>query len=93
MALKPYFIQTPVMLHYQHRVAPFGRPRIKACLPLPEAYRSLPRPSSPSGAKASIVRPYALDQKNLGPSATLSEHSRAGTRADMSQPSTTALIP
>ncbi len=38
------------------RVSPFGDPRIKACLRLPEAYRSLPRPSSPSGAKASTVR-------------------------------------
>ncbi len=28
-------------------VAPFGIPRIKACLRLPEAYRCLPRPSSP----------------------------------------------
>ena len=28
-------------------VAPFGNLRIKACLRLPEAYRSLPRPSSP----------------------------------------------
>ena len=39
------------------RVSPFGDPRIKACLRLPEAYRSLPRPSSPVGAKASTVRP------------------------------------
>ena len=39
------------------RVSPFGNPRIKACLRLPEAYRSLPRPSSPSGAKAFTVRP------------------------------------
>ena len=29
---------------------------------LPEAYRSLPRPSSPSGAKASIVCPYTLTE-------------------------------
>ena len=28
-----------------------------ACVRLPEAYRSLPRPSSPVGAKASTVRP------------------------------------
>ena len=38
-------------------VAPFGNPRIKACLQLPEAYRSLPRPSSPARAKAFTVRP------------------------------------
>ena len=28
------------------RVSPFGHPRIKACVRLPEAFRSLPRPSS-----------------------------------------------
>jgi hypothetical protein len=32
------------------RVAPFGDPRINACVRLPEAYRSLPRPSSAQGA-------------------------------------------
>ena len=36
------------------RVSPFGNLRIKACVPLPEAYRSLLRPSSPDEAKASI---------------------------------------
>src|SRR5437667_12833618 len=43
------------------RVAPFGDPGITACLQLPQAYRSLPRPSSTPCAKASTVRPYALD--------------------------------
>ncbi len=43
------------------RVAPFGDPGIIACVQLPQAYRSLPRPSSPPCAKASTVRPYALD--------------------------------
>ena len=38
-------------------VSPFGNLRIKACLRLPEAYRSLPRPSSPASAKASTMRP------------------------------------
>ena len=38
-------------------VPPFGDPRINMCLPFPEAYRSLPRPSSPSRAKASTVHP------------------------------------
>src|SRR6516162_9275320 len=38
-------------------VPPFGDLRINACLRLPEAYRSLPRPSSPSVAKASTVCP------------------------------------
>ena len=56
-------IQTPVSRHDSGWVSPFGNPRIKACLPLPEAYRSLPRPSSPTDAKASTVRPSLLDQK------------------------------
>jgi hypothetical protein len=43
--------------HDPGRVAPFGYPRIKACLRLPEAFRSLPRPSSPLCAKASTVYP------------------------------------
>ena len=41
--------------HYPRRVAPFGNPRINACLRLPEAYRSLLRPSSPVGTKAFTV--------------------------------------
>ena len=35
------------------RVSPFGNPRIKAYSQLPEAYRSVLRPSSPACAKAS----------------------------------------
>ena len=35
--------------------SPFGNLRIKACMPLPEAFRSLLRPSSPDDAKASII--------------------------------------
>jgi hypothetical protein len=38
-------------------VAPFGHPRIKACSRLPMAFRSVPRPSSPPGAKASTECP------------------------------------
>ena len=41
-------------------IAPFGYLRIKACLPLPEAFRSLPRPSSAPNAKASSLRSYQL---------------------------------
>ena len=33
-------------------VTPFGHLRVNACLQLTTAYRSLPRPSSPLGAKA-----------------------------------------
>ena len=50
-------IQPAVTGHDPRRVSPFGNLRIKACLQLPEAYRSLPRPSSPSDAKASTMCP------------------------------------
>ena len=45
------------------RVAPFGHPRINACVPLPLAYRSLPRPSSPLCAQASSTCYRSLDYK------------------------------
>ena len=38
-------------------VSPFGNPRIKVCSQLPVAYRSVLRPSSPPGAKASTKCP------------------------------------
>ena len=41
-------------------VAPFGYLRINVYLPLPEAFRSLSRPSSPLRAKASSMCPYLL---------------------------------
>ena len=44
------WIQRRMYRHDSVRVAPFGNPRVKACLRLTEAYRSLPRPSSPSCA-------------------------------------------
>ena len=43
------------------RVTPFGSPGINGCLLLPPAYRSLPRPSSPSGSQASTINLYSLD--------------------------------
>ena len=42
------------------RVPPFGDPRVRGRLRLTAAYRSLPRPSSSSCAKASAVRPTHL---------------------------------
>ena len=42
-------------------VAPFGDPRIKECSPLPVAFRSVLRPSSPLSAKASTKCPSTLD--------------------------------
>ena len=53
VALSSLYIQLEVMPHYRHWVSPFGNLRIKACVPLPEAYRCLLRPSSPYDAKAS----------------------------------------
>ena len=50
-------IQTGVRRHDPSWVSPFGHPWIKARLQLTGAYRSLPRPSSTSGAKAFTVRP------------------------------------
>ena len=41
-------------------VVPFGDRGIKGRLHLPRDYRSLPRPSSPPGAKASAMRPFLL---------------------------------
>ena len=38
-------------------VSPFGNLRIKDCSHLPEAYRRVPRPSSPLGTKASTKCP------------------------------------
>ena len=46
-------------------VARFGDPRIKEYWPLPVAYRSLSRPSSPLSAKASTKCPYALDSHSV----------------------------
>ena len=47
--------------HYLCWVAPFGHLRINTCLRFPVAFRSLLRPSSALGAKASTVCPYYLD--------------------------------
>ena len=45
-------------------VVPFGNPRVKGHLRLTWAYRSLSRPSSPPGAKASTGRPNSLSPYN-----------------------------
>ena len=45
------------------RVAPFGYPRINGYLLLPEAYRSLSRPSSAPDAKAFPLRSFQLDHR------------------------------
>jgi hypothetical protein len=57
----PGFASTPYVFRcrYPHGwVSPFGNPRINDRSHLPAAYRSVPRPSSPLGAKASTERSY-----------------------------------
>ena len=50
-------VQVGVLGGDTQRVTPFGYPRIKARLQLPEAFRRLPRPSSAFCPKASTARP------------------------------------
>ena len=47
---KAYVFSPTMTGHHPGRVPPFGHPGIKARLQLPPAFRSLPRPSSPSCA-------------------------------------------
>ena len=54
-------IQSMVTGHCPGRVPPFGYPGIKAYLQLPQAFRSLSRPSSAISAMASTLRSYSLD--------------------------------
>ena len=54
-------VQAWVTGHDPSWVSPFGHLRINGCVHLPGAFRSLPRPSSASDAKAFTVRPYYLD--------------------------------
>ncbi len=82
IALKPYFIRAPVSRHDSGWVSPFGHLRINACLPLPGAYRSLLRPSSPADAKASTMRPFELDQNSLVTSPS-SRRLRAGSSGNL----------
>jgi hypothetical protein len=50
-------MDSPCDTAFQRWVAPFGDPRINGRSPLPSAFRSVPRPSSPLGAKASTRCP------------------------------------
>ena len=50
-------IQSWITKHYFSWVSPFGNLRVKTLLQFTVAYRSLTRPSSPVGTKASIMRP------------------------------------
>ena len=55
------WIHLTVTVHCHSRVPPFGYPGIKAYLQLPQAFRSLSRPSSAISALASTLRSYSLD--------------------------------
>ena len=55
VALDVLCIHTPVTECYLCWVIPFGNARVIAYLPLSVPYRSLSRPSSPIGTKASIM--------------------------------------
>ncbi len=55
------FVSTQAAGVLLQRVPPFGDPRIDAYVPLPEAYRSLSRPSSVPDAKAFPLRSFQLD--------------------------------
>ena len=61
-------------------VAPFGNPRIDGYLLLPEAFRSLSRPSSAVSAKASALRPFCLLLRSVRPSVGYLERSHASPR-------------
>ena len=58
-------VQAAVARHYPYCVSTFGHLRIYACVQLPAAFRSLPRPSSAPGAKASSICSFLLDPKGL----------------------------
>ena len=58
------WIQLWVTAHYHCGVSPFGYLRIKVRLQLPAAFRSWPRPSSASGAKAFTLCSFLLDLSN-----------------------------
>jgi len=61
-------------------VAPFGHPRINERSPLPWAFRSVPRPSSPLGAKASTRCPSRTKLAHVQPQA---RQRRAWQRSDV----------
>ena len=54
-------IQYMMTGHDSSRIAPFGNLRIKVCLRLPVAYRSLLRPSSAPNAKAFSLCSFSLE--------------------------------
>ncbi len=70
--------------HYSGRVSPFGHLRINACLRLPVAFRSLPRPSSAYGALASALCSSSLDFSSISPKTNLISSSESLHRTEQS---------
>ena len=60
LSLPSLCVQLGVIGHDPDWVHLFGNLRVEDCVRLTAAYRSLPRPSSASSAKASTVCPYYL---------------------------------
>ena len=58
------WIHVQMRTHCSARVPPFGNLRVIGYLLLTAAYRSLSRPSSASGAKASALCSFLLDQSS-----------------------------
>ena len=63
--LQAYVFSSKIPWLSPRRVPPFGHLRINVRVQLPEAFRSLPRPSSQPSAKASTVNPYTLDLPSM----------------------------
>ena len=73
----PGFASTPYVFRCRYPygwVSPFGNPRINDCSHLPAAYRSVPRPSSPLGAKASTERSYRAHHEPRKPARRTKPH-------------------
>ena len=70
-------VQTEMTGHHTGRVTPFGNRRIAGCVLLPVAFRSLPRPSSPGGSKASSVDPSSLDHMSISQRSRFRVHTLA----------------
>ena len=66
------------------RVSPFGNLRIDAYVPLPEAYRSLSRPSSAPDAKAFPLCSFSLNL--VGACSVSFAHPRAAERTRSAAP-------
>ncbi len=73
-------------------VAPFGDPRIHGRSPLPSAFRSVPRPSSPLGTKA-FTRCPSLELAHAQPQARASRAQMAAGRTQRAAQRYCCLLP